>query len=65
MQGVSQRALKWYSECYCLESDAKTFAFKGVQTIHRLTSSMMDSLYAFECKRVRSASHTVTFSIPL
>jgi hypothetical protein len=35
IQGVSKRALQWYSKCYCVASVTKTFALKGVQTIHR------------------------------
>jgi hypothetical protein len=36
MQGVSKRALQWYSKCYSLASVTKVFTLKGVQTIHHL-----------------------------
>jgi hypothetical protein len=34
MQGVSKKALQWYSKCYCVASVTATFTLKGVQTIH-------------------------------
>jgi hypothetical protein len=35
MQGVSKRALEWYSKCCCVVGVTKTFTLKGVQTLHR------------------------------
>jgi hypothetical protein len=32
-QGVSKRALQWYSKCYCVASLTKTFTLKGVHSI--------------------------------
>jgi hypothetical protein len=56
MQGVSERASQWCSKCYCVASVTKTFTLKGVQTIHRSTTSTMHSLYAFKCKCFRNTS---------
>jgi hypothetical protein len=35
IQGVSKKALQWYSMLLCGERLTKTIIFKGVQTIHR------------------------------
>jgi hypothetical protein len=43
----------------------KTFTLKGLQTIHRPASRMMDSFYAFKYKGFRTTRHTATFGIPL
>jgi hypothetical protein len=51
IQSVSEIVLQWYSKCYCVASVTKTFALKGVQTIHRSTPW--------------HSRHTVTFGIPL
>jgi hypothetical protein len=40
MQGVSERALQWYSKFYCVASVTKTFILKGVLTIHSSTFLM-------------------------
>jgi hypothetical protein len=42
MQGVSKRALQWYSKWYCVASVTKTFALKGVQTIRRSTQQHLE-----------------------
>jgi hypothetical protein len=34
MQGVSKRALQWYSKCCCVASVTKTFTLQGAQTTH-------------------------------
>jgi hypothetical protein len=65
IQDVSKRALQRCSKCYCVTSVTKTFTLKGVQIIHRLKCSAMDSLYAFKCKRFCNTRLTVTFGISL
>jgi hypothetical protein len=65
MRGVSERALQWYSKCYCVANVTRTFTLKGVQTIHPTAPTTMSTLYAFECKRSRNIRHKVTFGIPL
>jgi hypothetical protein len=59
-QGVSKRALQWYSKCYRAESVTKTFTLRGVQT-----PWTVDSFYSFKRKRFRNTRHTVTFWIPV
>jgi hypothetical protein len=34
MQGVSKRAVQWYSKCYCVASVKSTFTLEGVQAIN-------------------------------
>jgi hypothetical protein len=55
MQGVSKRALQWYSKCYCVASVTKTFTLKGVQTIPRSTPLAVNV----------STTLTAKFGIPL
>jgi hypothetical protein len=47
MQAVSERALQWYSNCYCVVNVTKTFTLKGVQTI-RHQHHEMDTLYVLQ-----------------
>jgi hypothetical protein len=49
IQGVSKRALQWYSRCSCV---MKTFTPKDVQTIHGPRCSTVDTSYAFKRKRL-------------
>jgi hypothetical protein len=65
MQGVSKRALQWYSNCYCVASITKIFTPKGVQTIHLSSCWTMGNLYDFKCKPFINTRHTVTIGIPL
>jgi hypothetical protein len=42
IQGVSKRALKLYSKCYCVASVTNAFALQGVQNMHRSKPRTMD-----------------------
>jgi hypothetical protein len=65
MQGVSKRALQWYSKRCRVASVTKTFTLKGVQTIHRSRCWKMDRLYVFKHRLFCNTRHTVTFAILL
>jgi hypothetical protein len=56
IEGASKRALHWHSKCYCVASITKTFAFKGIQTIHISRCWTMDSLYAFKYKHFHNSA---------
>jgi hypothetical protein len=58
LQGVSKRALQWYSKCFCMVSVTKTFTLKGGQTTHWSRCWTMVSLYSLKCKRFRNTRHT-------
>jgi hypothetical protein len=62
---VFKKTLQYYSKCYCVARATKAFTLKGVQTTQHSSCWMMDSLYAFKCKRFRSTLHTGSFGTPL
>jgi hypothetical protein len=54
-QGVSRRALQWYSICYCVSSyeNVYTWSYTNDPLLNTLNE---DSLYASKCKRFRNAT---------
>jgi hypothetical protein len=48
-QGVSKRALQWYSKCYCVASVTKTFTLEGVQKLSTVQGASKKSKVC-DCK---------------